>query len=293
MATLTLPRYLEKNNLFVNFGQFLAQNPVLPKEIEIDFSDVRFSKPPSIAFLSNFSHWFSTAGATVTFVGVDVRRTAIKYLDDSLFFEEHLGHKLDPSSTCRPTTVPVKKIAKMNSHAWLEYDFLPWLSDKSGLSKSSLAEVKTCLQELFNNISDHTIHEEGCVFGQWYPNNKEIIVSIADFGIGIPQNVSKVLGGLSDNEAILKAAEDGFSTKSLPTNRGAGLYLLLLNVVQRFHGRVTIRSHSGYVEFVNRAGKIYTHLHMACGFCIGTTVDIVLDTTRIPHADEEEEFEWP
>ncbi len=264
----------------------------MPSSVQIDFSNVRFIKPPSVAFLSNFSHWFGNAGVSVSFQGLDIGQQCIKYLDDSMFFEQHLGRKLDPRSSCRPTTVPVRKIAKTDSYAWLEYDFLPWLIEKSGLSKASLAEVKTCLQELFNNISDHTIHDEGCVFGQWYPNINEIIVSIADFGIGIPENVRKVVEGVSDNECILKAAEDGFSTKSLPTNRGAGLYLLLLNVVQRFHGKVSIRSGAGYVEFVNEDGNIYSRAHTQCGFCVGTTIDIVLDTSRIPCADEEEDFEW-
>ncbi len=226
------------------------------------------------------------------FDGLNSREKAIKYLDDSLFFEQHLGQKLNPNSRCRPTTIPVRQVAKTDSYAWLEFDFLPWLIEKSGLTKSSLAEVKTCLQELFNNISDHTIHDEGCVFGQWYPNKKEIIISVADFGIGIPENVSKIIAGLSDNQAILKAVEDGFSSQSLPTNRGAGLYLLLLNIVQRFHGKVTIRSHSGYVEFANRNDTIYQYDYTNCGFCIGTTIDIVLNTDQIPYAEEEEEFEW-
>ncbi|WP_305972711.1 MULTISPECIES: ATP-binding protein [unclassified Mameliella] len=264
----------------------------MPAEVVIDFSDVSFITPPSVAFLSNFTYWFANAGAKVAFDGLNVNRAAIKYLDDSMFFEQHLGSKLDPSSYCRSTTVPVRKVAKTDSYGWLEFEFIPWLSEKSGLSKASLAEVKTCLQELFNNISDHTVHDEGCVFGQWYPNINKIIVSIGDFGIGIPQNVERVVPNLSDNGAILKAAEDGFSTKSLPTNRGAGLHLLLLNVVQRFCGTVTIRSHAGYVEFVNHEGKIYSVEYESCGFCIGTTIDLVLYTDRIPHADDEEEFEW-
>lgn len=292
LARLKLPRRLEKNNLFHAFGEFLNNNPTLPNEVSIDFSNVNFIFPPSVAFLSNFAHWFENMGTSVTFTGLNIRRDPIKYLDDSLFFEQHMGAKLDPSSDVRRTTIPVCQIAKTDSYGWLEHEFLPWLMRNSGLTKPSLAEVKTCLQELFNNISDHTIQDEGCIFGQWYPKNNEIIVSIADFGIGIPRNVAKIVPDLADNDAIIMAVEDGFSSQSLPTNRGAGLALLLLNVVQRFHGKVTIRSGSGYVEFENKAGGIYSRSHDNCGYCIGTTIDIVLSTDRIPHADEEEEFEW-
>lgn len=292
MATFVLPRRLEQSNLFVAFGDFVKANPELPREVAIDLSELTFASPPSIAFLSNLTYWLSHAGVTVSFSGANIRRHAIKYLDDSQFFAHHTGSQLDPMSECRPTTIPVQRVAKTDSHAWLEFDFIPWLVAKSGLSTASLAEVKTCIQELFNNISDHTEFDQGCIYGQWYPNQKKIVISIADFGVGIPHNVAKIVKGLSDNEAIIRAAEDGFSSKSLPTNRGAGLFLLLLNVVQRFNGRVTIRSASGYVKFENVKNSIYTYPQVNCGYCIGTTIDLVLYTDRIPHAEEEEDFEW-
>jgi anti-sigma regulatory factor (Ser/Thr protein kinase) len=292
MVSLILPSRLVGNNLFHEFGRFMDANPILPEEVQLDFSNLSFARPPSVAFLSNFTHWFVNAGSSVKFTGTDIANQAIKYLDDAQFFELHTGSKIAASSSCRPTTIPVRQVARSASHGWLEFDFLPWLMRHSGLTRSSLAEVKTCMQELFNNISDHTLFDEGCVFGQWYPNEKKIIVSIGDFGTGIPKNVAKVVPGLSHNEAIVRAAEDGFSSQSLPTNRGAGLYLLLLNVVQRFNGHVTIRSGAGYVKFEKFKNDIYTYCQHDCGYCIGTIIDIVLYTDRIPYAEEEEEFEW-
>jgi len=283
---------LEYNNLFKTLGKFLDQNQTLPNEIEIDFSDVTFVSPPNVAFLSNFSHWFKQAGSSVTFSNMQQNREATKYLDDSGFFLTHLGKRLNVDGKCRATTMELKQIEKTHSHGWLEYDFLPWIMASSGLSKASLAEVKTCIQELFNNISDHTPFEVGCFFGQWYPKEKRIVISISDFGAGIPQNVKKIVPDLDDDRAIIKAVEDGFSSKSVPTNRGAGLYLLLLNIVQRFQGRVTIRSCHGYVKFENRRDMIYAQCEADVGFCIGTTIDLVIFTDKIPYAEEEEAFEW-
>jgi anti-sigma regulatory factor (Ser/Thr protein kinase) len=293
-AILVLPAHLQEHRLFVEFSKFLDENQDLPDSVEIDFGAVQFIRPPSVAFLSNMTHWLVSMGSTVNFSNLDVSKDPIKYLDDSLFFEQHRGAKLSPNSQCRSTTMPLKQLARRDSHAWLEVEFLPWLINKSGLNKNSLAEVKSSLQELINNISDHTDFEEGCIFGQWYPNKDQIIVTVADFGSGIPENVAKVRPGLRDCDAIIKAAEDGFSSQSLPTNRGAGLYLLLLNIVLRFGGIVTIRSGRGYVKFANRSGNIYTMNNSTCGYCIGTTIDIVLNTTQIPRVEdeEEEEFEW-
>jgi anti-sigma regulatory factor (Ser/Thr protein kinase) len=292
VSNLSLPRQLKNNNLFIAFADFLSANPQLPKEITIDFRDVQFITPPNVAFLSNFIHWFENAGIAVSLENLDVSRKVLKYLDDALFFESHLGHKLCSTSELRATTLPVLQLKRTDSHWWLEHTFLPWLNRTTGLSIASLAEIKTCVQELINNISDHTIHDEGCIFGQWYPQKNEIIVSIADFGIGIPVNIRKVEADINDCAAIIKAAEDGFSTKSILSNRGAGLYLLLLNVVLRFNGKVTIRSQSGYVRFEKRGGILYPICNRSCGFCVGTTIDLVISTDHIPPADDEEEFEW-
>ena len=288
-----MPAYLINHNLFKEFQKFLDANPKLPETVEVNFSQVRHIKPPSVAFLSNMTHWFTSMGSGVEFSNTDVQQEAIKYLDDSLFFELHTGQKISPFSACRPTTLPVRQLARRDSHSWLEHIFLPWLIDKSGLTKNSLAEIKSSLQELINNISDHTDFEEGCIFGQWYPKTNKILITVADFGVGIPENVRKVSPNLSDSDCLKRAAEDGFSSKSLPTNRGAGLYLLLLNIVERFNGDVTIRSGLGYVKFVNQSGSIYVTATDNCGYCVGTTIDIVLHTTQIPYEeDEEEDFEW-
>jgi len=293
VSSLLLPPYLINHHLFKAFDQFLDANTELPAKIEVDFSRVVHIKPPSVAFLSNMTHWLRSMGSDVVFVGLDLTNDAIKYLDDSLFFELHDGSKLSPLSACRDTTLPVRQLARRDSHGWLEYTFLPWLIDKSGLTKSSLAELKSSLQEVINNISDHTDFEEGCIFGQWYPKTKNISITVADFGIGIPKNVRKIFPDLSDSASLVKAAEDGFSSKSLPTNRGAGLYLLLLNIVQRFNGTVTIRSGLGYAQFVNEAGSIYITERDDCGYCVGTTIEIVLYTDQIPYEDDEEEdLEW-
>lgn len=291
-GTLILPNNLKNHAIYQIFAEFLNHNPTLPDIVVVDFSNLKFILPPSVAFLSNMTHWFESMGSKVNFVGMDPGRESIKYLDDSGFFRLHTGEPLLAASRCRQTTIPIRQLARRQSHEWLERQFLPWLIRNSGLTLASLAEVKACLQEIFNNISDHTDFEEGCIFGQWYPNKKQIVVTVADFGRGIPENVGKIVSGLSDSQAIAQAVEDGFSSKSLPTNRGAGLYLLLLNVVLRFHGLVTIRSEVGYARFQNLHGAISATLSDNCGYCVGTSIDIVLNTDQIPYAEEEVDFEW-
>jgi len=116
---------------------------------------------------------------------------------------------------------------------------------------------------------------------------------LADFGIGIPKSVRNYGRDLNDNNAIQLAATDGFTTQSIPGNRGAGLSYLIDNIVKNFCGKVTIRSLNGYVEFKNSTGSVKQSSHENCGYCIGTTIDIVLNTNNL--VDDtiiEEELEW-
>jgi hypothetical protein len=130
-----------------------------PEAITFDFSRLNFIRPAGVVFLSNLGFWLNEKGTTVAFINCDPQRGAIKYLDDSLFFEQHCGQKISSTSCPRSTTRPLQRIAHKDSHAWLEADFVPWLAAQLGITQPSLYTFKACVSELFNNIQDHTRHD--------------------------------------------------------------------------------------------------------------------------------------
>ncbi|ABC23079.1 ATP-binding region, ATPase-like [Rhodospirillum rubrum ATCC 11170] len=265
----------------------------LPKELWIDFSTLDFTRPSGVVFISNLIQWLDAKGTKVVLEGLSPHRQSNKFLDDALFFEQHLGTKLRPYSSPRPTTIPLKKVTQAESHGWLEMDLTPWLSNHFSVPESSLREFRVCLSELFNNIADHTCCEIGSIFCQYYPNEGRILISVADFGAGIPSVVRRFSPKISSIDAILKATEDGFTTKTSPRNRGAGLHYLLQNVVLRNGGSVTIYSHNGIVSFKKEGERICPHPRVVSGFSPGTLFDIEFrkDTIEVLD-DEEEDFEW-
>jgi hypothetical protein len=98
---------------------------------------------------------------------------------------------------------------------------------------------------------------------------------------------------LSDAEAIVRATELGFTTKSTPRNAGAGLDFLLQRVVAENGGRVTIFSSTSYVVFYRRNGAIAHTPISNAGYCPGTTIEITFHTDAIKSVpDEPEELEW-
>jgi anti-sigma regulatory factor (Ser/Thr protein kinase) len=188
----------------------------------------------------------------------------------------------------------LQRIAPSHSHDWLEHVLLPWLAKNIGLTQASFHDLKVCLSELFNNIREHTQLEIGSIFVQHYPRRDRINVSIADFGLGIPEKVREVRPKISDTEAVILAVQEGFTTKSIPGNAGLGLDLLLKTVVGTNSGEVTIYSGHAIVGF--RRGKKVNIQHFPIenvGFCPETTIDINLRTDLIEELPEErEELKW-
>lgn len=214
----------------------------LPDALTLDFQQLAFIRPAGVVFLSNLIWWLHEHGTSVNLINVEREAIALQYLDDSLFFEQHCGHKIRQTSAPRPTTRPLVRIAHEHSHSWLATNLIPWLATSLGLTEASLYELKACLSELFNNIQDHTQFDIGSIFVQHYPNRNSVNISLADFGLGIPAKVAETVPGLTDGDAIIQAVKEGFTSKSTPGNAGLGLDSLLKTIVGTNDGTVTIYS---------------------------------------------------
>lgn len=239
-------------------------------------------------------HWLNSHGVKVAIKRPDTERDAIRFLDDSLFFEQHTGQKLRPWAQPRSTTQPLQQVKQERSYAWLRSDLVPWLAPTLGVTRASLGPFQASIGEIFDNIKDHSNLDIGSIFVQHFPKKNTVEIAIADFGRGIPCNVKKVYPNLRDGDAIVKAVEPGFTTKGRPNNAGAGLNYLLTSAVVGNGGTVTIFSLAGAVRFSRGADdKITTTILPISGFCPGTTIDISLRTDTIPNLEEEpEDLEW-
>ncbi len=133
----------------------------------------------------------------------------------------------------------------------------------------------------------------GCIFAQLYPNKHEVVIALSDFGIGIPNKISKIKADLCDQDAILLASQEGISSKSLKTNRGVGLNLLIQNVVDLNGGSLKIASGSGILKCGRSGEKTVRTPVSAPGFYPGTFIELRMRTDMIKETgDDREEFEW-
>ncbi|WP_121603768.1 ATP-binding protein [Virgibacillus sp. Bac332] len=294
-----IPRNFNRSTMYQLLSSVIDYD-LKPKDhrIDFDFTNLKFIEPAGVTILSNLFEWLRKrdVNSTITYPkNSSGKNNPIQFLDDSDFFIRYAGKNLTSFPSPRQTTIPLKLIAYSDSPRWLEKEFSFWLSDQLDIPFSSLATIRICFGEIFNNIRDHAQENIGCIFAQHYPNKNEVKITISDFGVGIPENIRKIRPSLQDHEAIFMAATEGFTTKTSPRNLGAGLHTLIENVVRNNNGSVHIHSNYGILNCTKGiiTNEVEKNTSLKSSFYPGTLIETVLKTDSIQNiTDIEEEFEW-
>lgn len=298
LLTVDIPSRFNRTTMY-DFIDSVITDDMKPKDNEVTFSfnNLTFIEPSGVTILSNLIEWLNQRDVNVilSYPKNSNREPTkgIKYLDDSNFFKHYLGKEITENANVRNTTIPIKLITYDQSYMWLEQNFIIWLSSRLNIKPDNFIDIIMSFGEIFNNIRDHANEKTGCIFAQHYPNKNQINISISDFGIGIPDTIRREYPWLDDEESLLKAIEEGVTSKSTPKNRGAGLKTLLENVVVNYGGTVQIRSYSGILS-VNKGedNEFVLHSKIIEQKYPGTFIEIILNTSNFVELNDEEEFEW-
>jgi len=143
------------------------------------------------------------------------------------------------------------------------------------ISRELQNELASQFWEIYANAFEHSQSDIG-VFscGQRYPNSKELVLVVADFGVGIPFNARRQGHHGFDGAAAMNwAFTSGTTSASLPSPipRGIGLDLLK-DFIRKNAGTLEIYSHEGYA-LIDASKEIYQHLQNFFG---GTLVQVRL-----------------
>lgn len=265
-------------------------------KITFNFAKCTFIEPVGVVVLSNLIEYFKKIKVSIIFTGHTSITSSNKFLDDSGFFNHYLGKFVFDNHSLRNTTIPLELVASKDATSFLYFKLMPWIGREVGLSEDSLSAIRTSIEEIFHNIRDHSGVGIGCVFAQHYPRKNEIELAISDFGLGIPEQVKTAIPNLSDAEALRKASEEGFTTKSNVRNRGAGLTNIMRYITQRNNGRVVIISGRAQLSAVKGTKAVSKITARAVdGFYPGALVRCTLRTDTFESIIEDAElevFEW-
>lgn len=291
-ARLTLPRTFTRDTMYSLIDAMLdPSEDCKHSHVLLDFSRLELIQVGGVATLSNMIEASRKAGVKVAFEGAQLCKAA-PFLTGAGFIAQYCGGEAVKTRRGAPHA-PLRLVEYSRSANYLLNELVPWLGSILSVEDRALATIKVCFEEIFNNIEDHSTVNVGCSCAYFDKAQKQITICISDIGVGIPRNVRSKMKLGSDQAAIAMACQQGFTTQTTPRNMGAGLHVLITNVVARNGGSVIIHSGSGIYSSVRGSGRSVKKTgRPSRGFYPGTLIYVTLDTSQFVPDEIEEKFEW-
>lgn len=267
------------------------------KQIYFDAQNFRFIDAFSMTVLFNEIAYVKSLGME-TYIRNHLNekrelKNPIQYMDDSEFFLLMSGRKLSPDSTCRTTSLPIKRLAPQETIAWIHFDAIPWLARKLNVQQDDLVEIRICIEELLNNIRDHSDVEFSSIFIQHYPNQRnQFKICISDNGFGLINRIQCSHPDFSNEQAIEFALKEGGTTKSSPRNAGMGLFTLTRTVCNN-GGTFMLRTGKMHALITSDEQQQHKIHYLNSALLKGTAFEITLYADRLDlQQANTETFSW-
>ncbi|MCE7946095.1 MAG: ATP-binding protein [Chloroflexi bacterium CFX4] len=288
MLRLNVPRINDSpDDYAVLFDLWQQVKASQETEVVFDFATCDFFRQSGVAFIGGLMHWAKSQLKQVTITNLNNENVARNLRKNG--FAEAFDLPAEPLSR---TAVPYREDRHKAEESYLIYLSQSWLHpERIYLSQNLRQAILSTVIEAYINVFDHAHSPVGAfTCGQFYPTSKEIMLTLVDFGIGIPATVRKHLRqpALSAEAAIRWVFQEGNSTKARLMARGNGLKILK-SFVRLNQGRLEIYSGDGYTR-IDQTDEYYT-TH-ATSFT-GTVVQIALksDESYYQLADEDDDAE--
>ncbi|WP_270312647.1 ATP-binding protein [Vagococcus fluvialis] len=296
MKEIVIPRELKSDNISQVVSQVITSDlKPSDNQFKFDLTKINFIEPGGVVALANLINWLSKNKVNTTFMITDENPASknykcMCYLADCEFFKIFFNENCFKEPKIRSTMLSMEDLSVDKVLNWSESKLIPFLH-RNTQRYCEFSNIRVAVEEIFNNIMDHSSEHIGCVYGQFYPKTNKIVLSFSDFGIGIPKSMERNFEADNDLEYVLLALEEGKSTKSSPRNRGAGFSNIIRSLTNDNLG--TVQIYSNYAKITIEDKKII-HSELSEIFYPGTFFNISIDVNNESLYDEEEEedFEW-
>jgi hypothetical protein len=234
-------------------------------DVEFDFSDCHFLKPNAVAFLGGLAHLIIKRTGRPIFKWDTIREKILTNLRQC-GFAHSFGDKRDQ---WEGNSIPYREDKIKSEDEFANYLSNLWLGRGwVHVSQRLKDEIVGRMIEIYINAFEHAESNIG-VFtcGQHFPKVQTLLLSVVDFGLGIPANVRRFFkkqnlewaDQISASSCIQWAFKQGTTTKPNGTGRGLGLDLLK-DFIQKNHGKLEVYSHEGYA-CISQGREVYKDLN--------------------------------
>jgi len=232
-------------------------------DVQFDFSGCRFLRPNAVAFLGGLARLIESRMGTVFFDWDTLKNAAVMTNLSQNGFAGYFGHT---SSGWPGNSIPYREDNVRDVNGIMDYLEIHWLGRGWVQVSQRLRDaIVGHVWEIYNNAFEHSGSEIG-VFscGQHFPEYNELLLSVVDFGQGIPAKVRNFLSSDPRAEQLTAAGclrwafQRGTTTKPKEEPGGLGLDLLK-EFVQVNQGKLEVYSNDGYA-LIDKDGKRFTNI---------------------------------
>lgn len=224
--------------------------------VRFTFSGCRFLRQNAVAFLGGLARLIEYRGGHVEFAWDTLADDVAKNLAKNGFMVAFGQQR--PFLRWWGNSIPYREDHNQAAHDYQNYLSQQWLGRgwmnvTSGLRDAIVGRVAEAYLNAFEPYTRSPIGVFTC--GQYFPNVKELNLTMVDFGVGIPSNVRFYHAGrmapeqLGAAKCMQWAFQAGTSTKP-PSEQGGGPHGLGLDLLQAFvrinRGKLEMFSHEGY-----------------------------------------------
>jgi anti-sigma regulatory factor (Ser/Thr protein kinase) len=234
--------------------QVINQLPNHDLDITLKFQKCSFLSHIGVAFLGGLAHHVEHRGGKLKFDWDNLRADIYMNLAQNGFL-----HRFGSGQTpWEGNSIPYRRDKQQDRDALMDYLLNKWLGRGwVNISPRLQYAISGTVWELYTNAFEHGQSPIG-VFtcGQRYPKQKELHLTIVDFGKGIPTNVRSLSQNLTlDSAQSLEwAFRAGNSSVQNEVSRGMGLSLLQ-SFITRNSGTLKVFSNDGYVKIKDNKVK--------------------------------------
>ena len=216
--------------------------------IKLDFTPCKFLRQNAVAFLGGAIRLIESQGGKV-----DInRKTLLPQVEENLVKNSFLKTFSGEKQLCgQGNTIPFREDQEWENAKMVDFLKDKWLGRGWLHISDKLRDIIVSkVAEIYLNSFEHS-HSQIGVFscGQHYPSLNELVLTVIDFGVGIPKNVNSYFlrKDIKSSKALEWSFKSGCTTN--PKNFGRGLGLdILKNFVKANEGSLEVFSLDGFVK---------------------------------------------
>jgi hypothetical protein len=240
-------------------------------DVTFRFSSCGFLKQNAVAFLGGLARLVEYRGGRVSFDWHSLQDRVRVNLAQQGF----LAAFGCPGGPWTGNSIPYREDHAIDKAGLMDYLKTKWLGRGwINVSPRLRDAIVGRVWEIYENAFEHSNSPIGLFScGQHFPNKRRLLLTVVDFGVGIPANVRSFFGDqqIRADHALAWAFQPGTTTKPNGMGRGVGLDLLRQFVTLN-NGWLEVFSHDARSIMQTERSKIEAR----AGFFEGTIVNIGL-----------------